>query len=219
MSKKANQRQPPCDAGHRQGARATEPPTSSLTANQAASSGTGFQPVNPWKSEAIQARWRNLPHLQAPEATYLVTFRCQSGVTRTPEARWLVLSAVRHWDGQRIALDAAVVMPDHVHALFRIIDGSWLEQILHSMKSFSAKQVKKLYASERNLPSYGWHLWLDESFDRIIRSEAEWQEKLAYISENPARAALVKNPGDYDWLYLAGKSGDHRQDACATQPG
>jgi adenine-specific DNA methylase len=42
-------------------------------------SGTGFQPVNPWKSADLSIQRRNLPHLQVPQATYFVTFRCRKG--------------------------------------------------------------------------------------------------------------------------------------------
>jgi REP element-mobilizing transposase RayT len=97
------------------------------------SSGTGFQPVNPWKSRELAARARNLPHLEVPGATYFVTFRCRRGVVLADEGRDAVASAIQYWNGARIDLDAAVVMPDHAHAIFRIIDGSELGSILHSI--------------------------------------------------------------------------------------
>jgi REP element-mobilizing transposase RayT len=38
------------------------------------------------------------------------------------EAKEIVMSAVRFWDGQQIDLDAAVVMPDHVHMILRVLE-------------------------------------------------------------------------------------------------
>jgi adenine-specific DNA methylase len=169
-------------------------------------SGTGFQPVNPWRSPELAARARNLTHLEAPQATYFVTFRCRDrNFLATDAARDAAMSAIRHWDDHRIDLDAAVVMPDHAHMMFRIIDGSDLSSILHSIKSFSAKQIGKLTGARGSV-------WQDESFDHIIRHETEWEEKLEYVRLNPATRGLVDSQQDYRWLYVKG----HRQDACAT---
>jgi REP element-mobilizing transposase RayT len=167
--------------------------------------GTGFQPVNPWKSPDLITQKRNLPHLQAREATYFVTFRCRKGVTLPETARELTLSAIRYWDGKRIDLDGAVVMPDHVHAMFRVTDASTLSEIMHSIKSFSSNQVNRLIGRKGQL-------WLDETFDHIIRHELEWEEKLGYIRQNPVKNNLAASPEDYSWLYV----NSHRLEACAT---
>ncbi|MGQ9705173.1 MAG: DUF1156 domain-containing protein, partial [Actinomycetota bacterium] len=108
-------------------------------------SGTGFQPVNPWKDPDLSIQARNLPHLQVPGATYFITLRCRKGLTLEPEDRSILMQSIQHWNGTRIALDAAVVMPDHAHAIFRILDGSTLGTITHSIKSLSANQINKRY--------------------------------------------------------------------------
>ena len=86
----------------------------------------GFLPVNfcsidPWKSSILNIQKRHLPHLSAIEATYFVTFRCNNGMSIPEKARHGVLSAILHWNGSRMDLDAAVVMPDHVHIIFRLM--------------------------------------------------------------------------------------------------
>ena len=179
-------------------------------------SGTGFQPVNPWQAAGLAGHKRNLPHLEATGATYFVTFRCRKGLEIQQQARDAVLSAVRHWDGERIDLDAAVVMPDHVHMIFRVIGGERqdacpaLSKVLHSIKSFSSNQVNTILG--RSGP-----FWLDESFDHIIRHSQEWEEKYEYVRQNAVKRGLVENPEDYPFLYLKGhRHDDHRQDACAT---
>jgi hypothetical protein len=106
---------------------------------------------------------RHLPHLQTPQSTYFVTFRCRPGIFLGDEAKRIVLSAIRHWDGLRIELDAAVIMP------------AWDEK---------------------------GPLWLDESFDHIIRHEQEWDEKVGYVRDNPAKRGLVKSWQEYPWLWL-----------------
>ena len=161
--------------------------------------GTGFQPVNPWKSPDPITQKRNLPHLQASEATYFVTFRCWKGIILPKAARELTLSAVRYWDGKRMDLDGAVVMPDHAHAMFRVIGASTLSDLMHSIKSFSSNQINR---------HLGWkgQLWLDESFDHVIRHGLEWEEKLEYIRQNPVKNNLAASPEDYPWLYVKSHS-------------
>ena len=54
-----------------------------------------------------------------------------------------------------------------------------LTEILHSLKSFTANAINKIEVT------VGKAVWEKESFDRIIRSEADLQEKLGINSENP----------------------------------
>lgn len=173
---------------------------------------TGFQPVNPWKNPELGIQSRHLPHLQTPDATYFVTFRCAKGVELPEAARDLVLSSVIHWHGERIDLDAAVVMPDHVHMIFRLMLDSdrqdtspSLSKVLHSIKSFSANEVNKLLKRKGSL-------WQDESFDHIIRNGEEWAEKIEYIRQNAVKKGLVERPEAYKWLWAR----SDRQDACPT---
>jgi REP element-mobilizing transposase RayT len=155
---------------------------------------TGFQPVDPWESPEVGVSKRHLPHVQIPQATYFVTFRCCAQRTLPPAARDIVMLAIRHWDRRRIELDVAVVMPEHVHAIFRILDDSELSTILHSVKSFSANQVNLLLRKTGRL-------WLDESFDHIIRHEQEWQEKISYVRDNPVKRGLASCSEEYPWLW------------------
>lgn len=168
-------------------------------------SGTGFQPVDPWISSSLNIQKRHLPHLYTKEATYFVTFRCHKGMSIPEQARHEVLSAILHWNGKRLDLDAAVVMPDHVHMIFRIMpksDDDRLEacptvsKLLHSIKSFSSNRINKILGRKGSF-------WLDENFDHIIRHEAEWQEKVTYIIENPLKRGLVDKPEFYKWLWIS----------------
>ena len=175
--------------------------------------GTGFQPVNPWKHPDLGSQSRHLPHLQTPGATYFATFRCAKGIELPEPARDLVLSSVTYWDGKKIDLDAAVVMPDHVHMIFRLLtqcDGQdgchTLSSIFHSIKSFSAKQINKLFKRQGSV-------WLDESFDHIIRNRDKWEENIQYIRLNAVKKGLAERPEDYKWLWLK----RDRQDACPTE--
>jgi hypothetical protein len=55
-----------------------------------------------------------------------------------------VAEALRHFDGERIAQIASVVMPNHVHAVF-VLNAAWpLERIILSWKWFTARGINPL---------------------------------------------------------------------------
>jgi putative transposase len=141
---------------------------------------------------------RNLPHIERGGSTYFVTFRTRN-LELSPEARRLVLDACRYFEDQRYCLWAATVMPDHVHLLLTPLKKSeqkWysLSTILHSLKSFTAKKINVLL--NRKGP-----LWVEESFDRIMRSEEEFLESWHYIRNNAAKKGLCEFPEAWPWLY------------------
>jgi len=93
----------------------------------------GFQPIDPWKSDSLTYRRRNLPHLEVPHATYFVTFRSRSGLVLPPAARDQVMLVIERCDSNCIELQAAVVMPDHAHLIFRILKGN-LGDVLRKLR-------------------------------------------------------------------------------------
>ena len=141
---------------------------------------------------------RNLPHIESGGSTYFVSFRTRN-LELPHEARDLILEACRYFDGQRYRLWAATVMPDHVHLLltpFRKGKEEWfsLSVILHSLKSFTAKGINRMCG--RSGP-----LWVEESFDRIVRSEEEFLENWRYIRTNPVKREFCASPEAWPWLY------------------
>lgn len=118
-------------------------------------------------------------------------------------ARRIALDACLFWNGEKCLIHACAVMPDHVHLLLEPTpapDGSGfhsLAEILHGIKSYSAKQINKLLNRRGSF-------WLDETYDRYIRSESDFDEKPDYIASNPVRDGLVERSEDYPFLYLRG---------------
>jgi putative DNA methylase len=96
------------------------------------------------------------------------------------------------FDGSRYKLQAWVVMPNHVHALLTPGEGEELGQILHSWKSYTAKESNKLLGRAGDF-------WQSETFDRFIRNEEHYRNAIAYIENNPVRAGLCKKPEDWPW--------------------
>lgn len=64
-------------------------------------------------------------------------------VLRQPELCHLAAGALCHFHGERLDLDLAVVMPNHVHALITPKSGHLLEDLLHSIKRFSARAINQ----------------------------------------------------------------------------
>jgi putative DNA methylase len=102
----------------------------------------------------------------------------------------LVEEAILFGLGTQYAIDAYVVMPDHVHLLVRPIEPWTLSNIMHGIKGTSAHAVNR--ALGRRGP-----LWQSESFDHLVRSEVAWLDKREYTHRNPVAAGLTAAAGAY----------------------
>ncbi len=181
-------------------------PTAPQTAGQVARQDG---PVARSTQRAVGATYskRHLPHFEKPWAIYHVVIQTVASRKLSPAARDLVLDCILHWRELRYRLVAACVMPDHAHFIIQPgvkeedKEGNpifWpLSEILHSIKSFSAKEINKL----DNLKGV---LWQDERFDRYMRSDADLQEKFHYLCRNPWAAGLVQETEPWPWLWTGG---------------
>jgi alanyl-tRNA synthetase len=113
--------------------------------------------------------------------------------------------ALKHFDGDRYRLYAWCVMPNHVHVVFRPNPGFKIESILHSWKSFTAHECNKLLGRDGEF-------WRRESYDRLIRDAAEFEEKVEYTLNNPLAAGL-KN---WTWVWSIAEADSHPQTAPVT---
>ena len=143
---------------------------------------------------------RRLPHYQKADRAVFVTFRKLNREPFSASARDLILRHCMRDNGKCFELHAAAVMPDHVHMLLtpmRDREG-WpyaLPEILKLIKGVSARGVNKLLGGSGPV-------WQDESFDHVLRSGENFEEKLEYIRQNPVRAGLVVRPEEYRWLWI-----------------
>jgi putative transposase len=160
------------------------------------------KPGNSVAEEQIRYTKRRLPHFEKPWATYAVTASTRNRRILSPPVRTIVLNALIHFHFKRYELFAACVMPDHVHFLFqpwpKDQDANptfWkISDLFHSLKSFTAHRINKLEKTKGPV-------WEEETFDRLIRSEADLHEKFQYICKNPWIAGLVGPTEDYPWLW------------------
>src|SRR5690348_1888057 len=84
---------------------------------------------------------RHLPHWRHDHATYFVTWRLAKNQPNSSE-RDLVIAAIKNFHGSRYELAACVIMDDHVHALLAPIEPHEVKEILHSWKSYTARQMQ-----------------------------------------------------------------------------
>jgi putative DNA methylase len=104
----------------------------------------------------------------------------------------IVQQALLHFDGQRYALHAWVVMPNHVHVLFTPKAEHTMSQIAHSWKSYTANECNKLLKRKGEF-------WQREPFDRYIRDANHYANAVLYIENNPVKAGLCERPEDWRW--------------------
>ncbi|NCO75284.1 MAG: transposase [Cyanobacteria bacterium] len=144
---------------------------------------------------------RKLPHWELDGSIYFITFNTYQRLQLNPSARKIVLNCClffddsRHQNDKRYHTFAIVIMPDHVHWLMQPLSKSngeyWsLSSILHSVKSYSSKQIPKVM-------NHSGIVWHEERYDRIIRNEEEFLNTWQYIRENPVKANLATTPEEY----------------------
>lgn len=104
----------------------------------------------------------------------------------------LVENALLHFDGERYRLLSWCVMPNHVHGMIETMPGHPLDKVLHSWKSFTAKEANRILKRRATF-------WQTEYHDRFIRDDDHYGNVLRYIEFNPVIAGLVAKPEDWRW--------------------
>jgi type I restriction enzyme R subunit/putative DNA methylase len=105
----------------------------------------------------------------------------------------IVAAALRHFDGTRYRLLAWVVMPNHVHVLFQTFPDILMDEVVNSWKKFSATRILQ------DNPQLPHPLWQREFWDRYTRNTRHFRKTVDYIHQNPVKAGLVKQAGDWPW--------------------
>ena len=154
------------------------------------------------KIDTFVKRKRTLPHFELPGSVYFITFRTYNFLILSDNEKDILLSNIHHYHSKLYKLYSFVIMPDHVHLLLQPLetkDNKYysLSSILHSIKGFASKQILKLNS---NIPNR--RVFHTEYFDRIMRNELEYNEKLIYVLNNPVKKGLVENGFDYKWFYI-----------------
>jgi putative transposase len=158
-----------------------------------------------WQNSQFTIKQRCLPHWDLTGAVYFITFNTWKKLELNDCARKIVLNCCLFFDESqtknlvRYHTFALVVMPDHVHWLMQPLPKNnheyWsLSSILHSIKSYSSKQINKFM-------KHIGIVWQDERYDRVVRNYQEFRNFWEYIRQNPVKAGLVDIPEDYPFLW------------------
>jgi REP element-mobilizing transposase RayT len=110
---------------------------------------------------------------------------------RQAELAGMVVEAIHYRDCRHYDLHCYVVMANHVHLLATpLVEVSKLTQ---SLKRFTAREGNRI------LGLTGQPFWQDESYDRIVRDDAEFRRIAGYIEMNPVKAGIVSTPEEFLW--------------------
>lgn len=150
-------------------------------------------------------RWRNfhiwrkkLPHWRADDVTYYVTFRSQRPLDEGERDQ--LRNALLRPDGRKWDVEILVILPERTEILIRVRTGKGgepieLSDVVEKAKAKAGKAIVKK-TGERFPPFYS------ESYDRIMRDAAEFEENWLRILGSPVDEGWVEDPSDYAWLYV-----------------
>jgi REP element-mobilizing transposase RayT len=110
---------------------------------------------------------------------------------RRPEIASLVDGAFRFYHGQRYEIRAWVVMPNHIHALFKV-GATPMSKLIEDWKSFTARAANKLLARRGQF-------WAEDFWDTYMRNDEHELRSRSYIENNPTKALLVCDPKEWPW--------------------
>ena len=136
--------------------------------------------------EAYLDKGRGECHLRRPEIAKLVedNFRQFSAERCGSQSRAPGAPA-------RYELRAWVVMPNHVHVLFRVGTVSMAETV-GAWKKHTGRLANKLLGKRGAF-------WAEDYFDTYMRVAEHELKTVRYIENNPTKAKLVLDPKDWSW--------------------
>jgi REP element-mobilizing transposase RayT len=111
----------------------------------------------------------------------------------------LVAQSIRFRDEKVYDLISYCIMPNHVHLVCTPLLKEQdiylgLTEILHSLKRHTAREANKILGKTGTF-------WQDESYDHVIRDDAELERIIKYVLHNPVKAGLVKEQAEWKWSY------------------
>ena len=168
-----------------------------------------------------------LPHRDEPGLTQLVTFHLADSFPAALRSEWEVLLKVEDDGDRRLQLEnyldrgrggchlrladiaelvenallfrhgsdyelhAWVLMPNHLHVLFTVRVVA-MSRTVKNWKKFTTHEANKL------LQRHG-KFWADDYWDTFMRDAAHQLKARRYIENDPVKATLVREPGEWPW--------------------
>ena len=135
-----------------------------------------FTHINPkpWNRETLRLYHSTI----TPRVQQMLDQGHGSCVLKNKKLRDIVSSTIFFKDEIEYLVWAFVIMPNHVHLLIQPYAERELEDIMRTIKAYSAYKINKGIGCKGQL-------WARESFDRLVRSEEHYKHCLHYIQNNP----------------------------------
>jgi putative transposase len=118
---------------------------------------------------------------------------------KDPRLASIVRDSIYYFAGERYDVHAYVVMPSHLHWVFRPRE-TWAdelppgqtprEQIMHSLKRHTALACNRILGRPGTF-------WQDESDDHCVRDEDELERIIQYVERNPVQAGLCSSAEEW----------------------
>lgn len=149
--------------------------------------------------------WRRA---QVPGGTFFFTLVTEdrAPILTTPRARSLLrevtLECRRQWPFE---IEAVVLMPDHLHAVWRLPEGDsdyskrwgWLKKEFTKRWLAGGGTERPVSSSRRGNRRHG--VWQRRFWEHVIRDERDLGRHLDYVHYNPVKHGLVERAIDWPW--------------------
>lgn len=162
-------------------------------------------------------------------AIHFITFSVVQWVdvfTRSQYADVLVESLVYCQKNKGLKIHAWCIMSNHVHLIISASEPIGLSDVLRDLKKFTSRNIIKAIEANEKESRRRWMLWIFKSAGEQNNRNEQYQfwnqdnhpiecstseildSKLKYLHENPVRARIVKEEGDY----IYSSAGDYYND-------
>lgn len=147
--------------------------------------------------------WRSrLPHWRADEVTYFVRFKHRRPLTAAE--RSLLLQTFLRTGSRKLDIDAACVLSEETSLVFRAQQTG--KETPYEISKVVEPVKRKVGAKIIANTGEPWSPFWEESFDRIIRDEPEYEEKMAEIEEAAFAESESDAASEIGWLYFKGSN-------------
>jgi REP element-mobilizing transposase RayT len=146
--------------------------------------------------KSLQSEWAHLWEIEDDRErrkkleAYLDKGRGECHLRRYDVAK-LVEVTLRFFRSELYELRAWVVMPNHVHVLFKV-GATPMSKIVGRWKSYTAKEINKILAQRGAF-------WGADYWDTYMRDSRQELRARLYIENNPTKAGLVRDPKEWPW--------------------
>lgn len=121
----------------------------------------------------------------------------------------VVLDSLRYLTKNgRVKIYAFVIMDNHIHLIWQMINGNLEAHVQRDFLKFTAQQIKKdlkdnhplvLELFKVNAKDREYQFWERNPLSVEIWTEKVFKQKMDYIHNNPVKAGICNSPEDYKY--------------------